>query len=343
LLGYSIAVSVIAIMISIGGIIFGLGYAMDNAKLKNFGRDELFQSFINGAIVGVLFLFFSPGGIGTGIINGIVSGTGATASCTGYMSTNYAICFASNYLVGVQEVSINGASYPSLLDSSLELLVPVSAVYIVLGFISSAQLSLGVISVSFSTILAPVLAQQDFIINALTFSIISIYTQSALLGVISVVAVPILLPVGIVLRTFYPTRKLGGTIIAIAIGLFAVFPLTYLLDAQITSSFAASLNQNSLNTFTIQAEGVQNALLSVGGSAISANTITGTALSLINSASSLASSFSSVLNELVAWLSILIIEVFFFPVFSIILTVTSIRELAKILGSEVSFGRFDIF
>ena len=49
MLGYSIAVSVIAIMISVGGIVFGLGYAFDNNRLKMFGRDELVQSFINGA------------------------------------------------------------------------------------------------------------------------------------------------------------------------------------------------------------------------------------------------------------------------------------------------------
>lgn len=341
MLGYSIAVSVIAIMISVGGIIFGLGYAMDNNRLKNFGRDELIQSFINGAIVGALFLFFSPLGLGTGMINGLVSGSHANATCNGYMSSNYAICFAYNYLVGVTPVTINNSSYPSLLGSSLELLLPISGLYITLGLISSTQLDFGIASISFGTVLAPLLSQEDFIISALTFAIISIYTQSALLGVISIVAIPLLLPVGLVLRTFYPTRKLGGTAIAIAIGLFAIFPLTYLLDAQITANYSSTINQASISSFTIQAQGVEGSLFST--SVLPSNTLSGPLQALANGVSGLASSFTSIIKQLVSWLALIIIQVFFFPVLSIVLTITSIRELAKMLGSEVSLGKFDVF
>ncbi len=341
LLGYSIAVSLIAIMIGIGGIIFGVGYAMDSRKLKSFGHDELIQSFINGVIVGSLFLFFSPNGAGIGIINGLVTSSNATATCSGYLSSNYAICFAYNYLVGITPVRINNVGYPSLLESSLELLVPISSLYVVLGMVSSAQLNVGVASISFSTVLAPVLSQEDFIISTLTFAIIGIYTQSALLSVVSVVAIPLLLPIGIVLRTFYPTRKLGGTTIAIAIGLFAVFPLTYLLDAQITANYSSSINQVSLGSFTTQAQSVQNSVFSVSSS--SSKTIPSYLIQIINAVSSLANTFVTLLKQIIAYLAILVVQVFFFPVLSAILTITSIRELAKILGSEVSFGRFDVF
>jgi hypothetical protein len=330
-------------MISIGGMIFGVGYAMDNQKLKNFGRDELIQSFINGAIVGSLFLFFSPGGLGIGVINGLVLSSNATATCEGYMSSNYAICFAYNYLAGITPVEINNKSYPSLLDSSLELLLPVSGLYITLGLISSTQLDLGIASISFSTILAPVLSQQDFIITALTFAIIGIYTQSALLGVISIVAVPFLLPVGLVLRTFYLTRRLGGTMVAIAIGLFAVFPLTYLFDAQITANYSGAVNQTTVGSLTVQAQSIQSGIFSVSGSSVSANSISGTAQHLASGVSALASSFADLIKQVIGWLAILIVQVFFFPVLSTVLTITSIRELSKILGSEVSFGKFDVF
>ena len=343
MLGYSIAVSVIAIMISIGGMIFGVGYAMENRKLKDFGRDELLQSFINGAIVGSLFIFFSPGGLGTGIINGLAVGSNAAATCQGYMSSNYAICFAYNYLVGIKPVGIDNGMYPSLLDSSLELLLPVSGLYITLGLISSTQLDLGIASISFSTILAPVLSQQDFIITALTFAIISIYTQSALLSVVSIVAVPFLLPIGLVLRTFYPTRRLGGTMVAIAIGLFAVFPLTYLLDAQITANYSGAVNQTTVSSFTLQAQSIQSQIFSVGGGSVSTNSISGVAQQLASGVSDLASSFADLIKQIISWIAILIVQVFFFPVLSVVLTITSIRELAKVLGSEVSFGKFDIF
>ena len=343
MIGYSIAVSVIAIMISIGGIVFGLGYAMDNQKLKIFGRDELIQSFINGAIVGSLFLFFSPSGLGTGIINGLISSDNITVSCGGSMSTNYAVCFAHNYLVGLAPVRINNFNYPSLLDSSLELLLPISGLYIALGLISSSQLNLGIASVSFSTILAPVLSQQEFIIKTLTFAIIGIYTQAALLSVISIVAIPLVLPIGIVLRTFYPTRRLGGTMIAIAIGLFAVFPLTYVLDAQITASYSSGVNQAIISQFTNQSQGIQAGIFGIGGSSISSNSISAAARVLVDGVSALASSLVSLVQELISAIAIIIVQVFFFPVFSVVLTITSIRELARLLGSEVSFGKFDVF
>ena len=294
-------------------MISAVGYAMDNQKLKNFGRDELLQSFINGAMVGALFLFFSPNGFGTGIINGLVTSSNATATCQGYMSSNYAICFAYNYLAGIKPVQINNNSYPSLLDSSLELLLPVSGIYITLGLISSTQLDLGIASISFSTILAPVLSQQDFIITALTFAIIGIYTQSALLGVISIVAVPFLLPIGLVLRTFYPTRRLGGTMMAIAIGLFAIFPLTYLFDAQITANYSDAVNQTTVASFTIQAQSVQSEIFSVGGSSVSANSISGVVQQLAGGVSGLANSFANIIKQIISWLALLIVQVFFFP------------------------------
>jgi len=47
-----------------------------------------------------------------------------------------------------------------------------------------------------------------------------------------------LLPLGIVLRTFGLSRKLGGTLIAIAIGTYVVFPLAVVFASQVYSSIA---------------------------------------------------------------------------------------------------------
>lgn len=343
MIGYSIAVSVIAIMISVGGIVLGVGLATDNRRLKEFGRDELIQSIINGTIVGSLLLFFSPYGFGMNAINGLVTGSGIHSSCQGSLESNYAICFANNYLVGISPVQIGNASYPSLLDSSLELLIPISGLYVTMGMVASAQLNLGVASFSFATVLAPIISQQEFLIKTLTFAIIGIYVQDALLRVVALVAVPFILPVGVVLRTFYPTRRLGGTMIAIAIGLFAVFPLTYVLDAQITASYSIGNVKGIIGQLLPQSASIQSDILGAGNGAVSSNSITGFGRSLINGVSQLAASTVTLLQDLVNYVAMLVVQVFFFPIFSIILTITAIRELARILGSEVSFGKFDIF
>ena len=57
--------------------------------------------------------------------------------------------------------------------------------------------------------------------------IVSLYAQKYFLQVVSFGIAPVLLLLGIILRTFFFTRKLGGLLLAIAISLFIVYPLTF--------------------------------------------------------------------------------------------------------------------
>ena len=55
----------------------------------------------------------------------------------------------------------------------------------------------------------------------------SIYAQKYMIDVISFGIAPLLLLLGILFRTFFFTRKLGGLLLAIAISLFIIYPLTF--------------------------------------------------------------------------------------------------------------------
>jgi hypothetical protein len=55
----------------------------------------------------------------------------------------------------------------------------------------------------------------------------SLMAQEYFINVVSFGIAPIFLLLGIVLRTFFFTRKLGGLLLAIAVSLFFVYPLTY--------------------------------------------------------------------------------------------------------------------
>jgi len=55
----------------------------------------------------------------------------------------------------------------------------------------------------------------------------SIYAQKYFIDVITFGIAPLFILLGIVLRTFFFTRKLGGLLLAIAISLFIIYPLTY--------------------------------------------------------------------------------------------------------------------
>jgi hypothetical protein len=170
------------------------------------------------------------------------------------------------------------------------------------------------------------------------------------LGFIYYVALPIMLPVGIVLRTFYFTRKLGGAIIAMAIGGFMILPLTYvfsatLLDSYFTNSLATPISStiSSINSFSSSVSNLQSSAFSLGSTG-SANTINWGLLGVVTSGiGALTSSFNLVLTEIWNSIVLTIIQVFFLPIFSIILTVISTKELANIFGSELNLEMFNVF
>ena len=194
---YSVAVTLIAIMLSIAGFALGIGYAIDDRRLKEFGKSEIYQSVINGVIVGTLIVAFSTGGFFNVLINNIAGSASVGATCEQSMSGNYAICFAYNYLVGLSPVSVNGGTYPTLIETSVGLLVPVSTLYAGLSLLGSIKLSLGIITVGFSGMLDPVTSALDYVIEILTAAIVGIEVQGMLLNFIALTAIPVPLPVGI--------------------------------------------------------------------------------------------------------------------------------------------------
>ena len=341
---YEIAVSVIAIMLSVSGILIGMGYVLDDRRLREFGREELIQSLINGAIVGALVVAFIPGGFFNELINSIAGGASISATCQGYMQGNYAICFAYNYLVGISPITINGTSYPSLADLTFGMLAALSTTYTAIALISSIKLGVGIISITLSGVLNPLLTQLGYLVNAVTAMVVSIEVQGMLLGFIAAVAIPILLPVGLILRSALVTRRLGGTIIAIAIGLFAVFPTTYLFNAELVSNYSSTITNSPLPSIGSIVAGTQANITGQIQASNQNNTTTGASLFtyVSSSLSGLASTVQDALKSVVDEVALLVIEVFFLPVFSIILTVVSIREIAKLLGSEVNFGKLHI-
>jgi hypothetical protein len=345
--GYDIGITAVSIMIAVSGIILGIGYSLSDRKLKQLGMSELYQALISAALLGSLILMFGPSGLFTSIINSLSSGV-QPQSCQGYFYGNSALCFSYSYLIGGLTVQISNNTQPSLIASTTGMLAAASGLYMVIGTLASVKMDVGIISVGLQG-LAVFLGPLKGITEFLAFAILSIIAQAAILRFISVASITVLLPLGLVLRVFYFTRRLGGTIIAITIGLFAVLPLTYVLGAILLNSFSgyaqsqmfdsATSALNSSSSSSSSTGGlVQEAVstLSSGNSISSASGLT----SLLRGASAV---LSSLVNEVGDALAFLVLQVFLLPTFDLILTIVSIRELARILGSEVSLGRFDIF
>ncbi len=333
--GYEIAVGLVSIMIAVSGMILGIGIAVGDRRLKEIGRDELYQSIINGVLVGALFAALVPGGIVNNLVNSLAP---SSVQCSGVMSANYAICFASNFLTGLIPVSIGGHLYPTLMDSTLGLLVPAAAIYGTVSFIASIKVTAVFVSFGFGTLLQPVVSMLGYVIEALSFTLASLEIQGVLLYFVAATSLTALLPIGLILRSFYFTRRLGGTIIAITIALFVVFPLTYVMDAQLVSAYSAGTS--GIGSISSTANSLKE---SVGGSLMSANVPANVLAGISSGITSFVSMVEGDLSGIMNVVAMVVVEAFFLPLFSIMLTIVSAREIARILGSELSFGKFDMF
>lgn len=336
LVGYSTAIEVISVMFAAAGIIYGIGYALDQKRLKEFGTNELFEALFGIALIGILAWTFNPSGLLSSMSSYLPSGTQIPGpqDCS-IISYNYAICYAMSYLQTVDE------------SASVLLLVALGA-YTLIGTLASVKLSF-IISIGLNGLnfaLGPLSGLIDILITVL----ILVAAQQTLLIAISPLASNILLPLGLVLRAFFFTRYLGGLFLAAAIGLSIVYPMTFFLNSQIVNSSNISINSvayknaiNEFNSLSGTAKDLVNMtvpdLMGSPSPSTTFNSIVYIIPSYLNTIDSL---FSNIVNDVALYIAELIISTFLLPIADIALTVISIRELSKILGADFQLGRINV-
>jgi hypothetical protein len=319
--GFTISVLLVGITLAIAGFALGIGYVVNDKRLKEFGKDEIIQSIINGALVGGLIALFVSGGPVDSVINSIVMGNGTSMSCSSFLSGNSAICFAYNYLVGSNTYAFLGISHVSILTSITSLIVMLLGTYAVLGLLK--------------TFLSPLLSMIQSAVQALGAAAVSVTVQASVLAFIAVSALTVLLPAGLVLRSLYPTRKLGGFLIALAISLYVVLPLTYVMNATISSNYQSATNSTGLSSITLSSDSIKPDVLSAANQSSNSSSI----LSSVGWVQSWASTF---LDGLFGAVASFIVWAFILPAFSLVLTGISLREMSRLLGSDTFFGKFNL-
>lgn len=335
--GFNIAVSVLAMMIAVGGISLGMGIAANNKRLKEFGRDELNQCLINGLLIGGLVALFVPSGIIPSLIGSIAS-QNATAECQQYLASNYAICFANGYLTG-SGYSFEGSFHSSILSQSTSLIIGLLSLNTIIGLLASLKISILAVSFSLSQVMSPILTEIQFFVKALTTVSISVLVQSSILSAIAASSITVILPAGLILRTFYPTRKVGGFLISAVLGLYVVLPLTYVLNAAIASSYSSSLSNSTIVSLSASASSLNSYVVQAASSLNPSNSIVSDMSSYLSTISSQISGFA---EQMMDYVSYFIMAAFILPAFSLVITLISIKELSAILGSEITFNIFDL-
>ncbi len=198
-IGMSIAVIIVAASIALAGILIGVGRAFGYKRLENFGVEELAQSVINAAIIGALASVIA-------LMSGI-SSTLVTTQCGAGDAPTQLACM----LTGVK------ASLFSLLQGT-------SRAAELVGYYQTLRLDFAAFSIQpFVNLsgMAGILSGQMFTMQLL---LMLVELNIQLLNFVAQNSLLLLLPVGLVLRTVFATRKAGGFLIALAIGLYIFYP-----------------------------------------------------------------------------------------------------------------------
>jgi hypothetical protein len=227
---FDLAIIAATISILIGGIMFGVGLGFGMRRIRLVGAEEIGQGIISAAMLGAMISF-------TLLLDSVFSSLSLPAppSCPQIpapLSSPHAY-----YACNLASLELGLRSLASFLSRASD----------ITGFASSLQLSLGV-----------VMAQPFFALQSVSQQLSSLaylaYGASALSflelelsSLIRISALSIFLPAGLLLRTFFATRKLGAAAMAIAISAYAVYPLLF------TYTFSASSAQAGIESASLLA------------------------------------------------------------------------------------------
>ncbi|VVB57742.1 Uncharacterised protein [uncultured archaeon] len=88
------------------------------------------------------------------------------------------------------------------------------------------------------------------LINAVGFGLMELKAQQILLALAQNYALALLLPLGLLLRSLHFTRKAGGTLIALALSIYLILPISILLAQSLVDGFLSLPTYNHLGVLT---------------------------------------------------------------------------------------------
>lgn len=162
----------------------------------------------------------------------------------------------------------------------------------------------------------------EYVMENINFLLMLHWLQIRLLSVMKYVA-PLMIQLGLILRTFPMSRGTGGLLLAIGFGFFAVYPisLAYLVTLQSPgTSFCTDFSPPPMmDTNTL-------------GDATESSTI-------INAYYTVAANeqdVMSMLEKAKAFIPLFYLQALFFPMVALIITFTFIRQMGAIFGSDLN-------
>lgn len=306
-----LGVTVITLSLILSGIFIGLGRAFGNRKFEMFGIEELLQSIINAGILGaVAVLEATISSIGSGFFIEKKCGSGGIAaewvSC---MLTNISNSVFSLLQGLVKTLSTVGYYQQLTLDFSafsIQPLANLSSISAMLGSqAETAQLLLMLLNLNLQII--------DFIIKS---------------------GFPLLFAAGLVFRAFFATRRLGGFLIALALGFFLFYPTIILMfpDPSPEIGIAAA----RMGNFTNSSVYAPWPILDLNGNDAIAQKLDSMSGWGANATADMSGDLTIITRTNANALSGVLMYAVIAPLFALLVTIVFIKELGDILGAEMT-------
>jgi hypothetical protein len=295
-----LALVALLLAFTIAALIFMIGVAFKNDRIRNFGIGELYESTASAIIV-VLFLYVSAVifGLGPAIVVGGINPYATSINLILSTINQAEILYSSIYPVYLTD-SFYTTITASIYVQDYNLTPPLS--YAKLLYTFPLQ----------TFFLQPSIAIAGFLVDGIA----ALYAQYYLIVFFSIAAIPAFIVPGVIFRIFFPTRALGGVMIAIGVAFYLVMPTLFAVAYYFTSPQLL----HGLETVTTQ--------LNRWGSG------TGSQQNALSPTSPLAESLSSAQSALSSfWLLIL-----FYPALIIAVSYVFITQVANFIGGASRVG-----
>jgi len=307
-----IASAVMALSFFIAGIIFMIGVAFKSERVRSFGVGEFYEAcatlFILAAFLYISAIIF---GVWPGVYVGAIN-----PYATSFNLMLGTINSAEQMYTALFKVYISlSESVSQTIAINLGNEIPGSnAVKNFIGFLPQLFVNVYTLAVT-AFFLNPATAIAGFLTDGIT----ALYAEYYLLVFFSVAAVPVFLIPGVLFRAIFPTRALGGLLIALAFGFYLIMPSLFAVAYYFTATGVQ--RDMSLSTLGVATLGYQS------------QQITGPQSLLVQQLDGVQSSLNGF------WLMI-----FFYPGLIIAITYAAVREMASFIGRSVNIaGRMRSF
>ncbi|MDD2655039.1 MAG: hypothetical protein PHQ80_00005, partial [Candidatus ainarchaeum sp.] len=217
---------VVSLSIILSGLLIGLGKTIGSKRVEHFGEEELVQSAINAALVGAYAAIIS---IASEVSKGIAEGQ---------------TCVAGDAIENLQCI------FSTISADTFSLLTQVINLHQIVSYYQSITLEFATFSIqpmSHLSSIQSILGGQILTLQAL---LTLAQLQVQILAFFAPQLLTFFLPLGLIFRSFFSTRKLGGFLIALSIGIYLFYPAFILIfpapQLNVTIANMTNMTNNSL-------------------------------------------------------------------------------------------------